>query len=146
MATTAAEWNAATDQVKADIAHQKFLQAGRELSREKKRMRIQDTLDKRTDVEIQRAETALQKDQLSLKGDQIQLQGSKDQLRYLTAKQTLQQRLWATELMSMEVNLAGSEAQLAELRNIAKTLQHQIKSYVPRNIFGNASDAAKPND
>lgn len=140
MALTVAEWNAKTEQVKAQIAEQKFLQAGRELKREKSRMRLQDIADKRLEVEVKRADIGLQKDTLALKGDQIQLQGAKDQLRYITAKQTLQQRLWATELMSMEVNLAGSEAKLAELRNVAKTLSHQVKTYVPKNIFGGATD------
>jgi hypothetical protein len=137
---TVAEWNAKTEQLRSEIAEQKYLQTGRELKREKSRMRLQDIADKRVEVEVKRADIGLQKDQLAMKGDQIQLQGAKDQLRYLTAKQTLQQRLWATELMGMEVNLAGSEAKLAELRNVAKTLSHQVESYVPKNIFGGASD------
>jgi hypothetical protein len=82
---------------------------------------------------------------LAMKGDQVQLQGQKDQLRYISAKQTLQQRLWATELMSMEVSLSGSEAKLDELRNVAKTLSHQVKSYIPKNIFGGATDGSPIN-
>jgi hypothetical protein len=57
----------------------------------------------------------------------------------------LQQRLWATELMSMEVSLSGSEAKLDELRNVAKTLSHQVKSYIPKNIFGGATDGSPIN-
>jgi hypothetical protein len=137
---TVAEWGAKTEAVKGQIAEQKYLQAGRELKRETSRMRLQDIADKRVEVEVQRAQVGLQKDTLALQGDKVQLAGAKDQLRYLTAKQTLQQRLWATELMSLEVNLAGSEAKLGELRNVAKTLSHQVKSYVPKNIFGGATD------
>lgn len=140
---TAAEWNAKTEAVRGQIAEQKYLQAGRELTREKQRMKLQDIADKALGVEIARAEIGLQSKQLGLQGDKIALAGAKDNLRYLTAKQTLQQRLWATELMSLEVNLAGSEAKLGELRNAAKTLNHQIKSYVPKNIFGGADGASK---
>jgi hypothetical protein len=138
---TVAEWNAKNETVKAQIAEQKFLQAGRELKRETSRMRLQDIADKRVEVEISRADVGLQKDVLALQGDKIQLAGAKDQVRYLGAKQTLQQRLWATELMSLEANLSGSEAKLAELRNVSKTLNQNLKSYVPKNIFGGAGDA-----
>ena len=141
---TAGEWNARTEQVKGQVAEQKYLQTGRELKREVGRMRLQDIADKRFEVEVKRADIGLQKDMLAMKGDQVQLQGQKDQLRYISAKQTLQQRLWATELMSMEVSLSGSEAKLDELRNVAKTLSQQVKSYIPKNIFGGASDANPP--
>ena len=143
---TAAEWNAKTDEVRGRIAEQKYLQATRELKRETGRMRLQDVADKRLEIEVQRAQVGLQKDTLALQGDKVQLAGAKDQLRYLTAKQTLQQRLWATELMAMEVNLSGSEAKLGELRNVAKTLSHQVKSYVPKNIFGAATDGTAKTD
>jgi len=142
-APTASEWNARTEQIRGQIAEQKYLQAGRELKRETSRMRLQDIADKSLEVEVSRAQIGLEKSKLALQGDKIQLQGSKDNLRYLTAKQTLQQRLWATELMSLEVNLAGSEAKLGELRNVAKTLSHQVKSYVPKNIFGGADGTSK---
>jgi hypothetical protein len=141
---TVAEWGAKTEAVKGQIAEQKYLQTGRELKREVGRMRLQDIADKRFEVEVQRAQVGLQKDQLALQGDKVQLAGAKDQLRYISAKQTLQQRLWATELMSMEVSLSGSEAKLDELRNVAKTLSQQVKSYIPKNIFGGASDANPP--
>jgi hypothetical protein len=141
--TTAAEWNAKTEQVRGQIAEQKYLQAGRELKREVSRMRLQDVADKVLGVEIARAEIGLESKKLALQGDKIGLQGSKDNLRYLTAKNTLQQRAWAVDLMSLEVNLAGSEAKLGELRNVAKTLSHQIKSYVPRDVFGGANGASK---
>ena len=146
MSQTAAEWNAATDRVKADIAREKYLQAGRELSREKRRMKLQDYADKRTEVDLQRADVALQKDVVSLKGDQIGLAGAKDKLRYLGARQQLEQRLLATELLTLEVDLAGSQAKLTELRNVAKTLNQEVRSYVPRNIFGGATDAPKQID
>jgi hypothetical protein len=140
---TAAEWNAKTEAVRGQIAEQKYLQAGRELTREKQRMKLQDIADKVLGVEIARAEIGLESKKLALQGDKIQLQDSKNNLRYLSAKSTLQQRLWATELMSLEVNLAGSEAKLGELRNVAKTLSHQVKSYVPKNIFGGADGTSK---
>jgi hypothetical protein len=142
-APTASEWNARTEQIRGQIAEQKYLQAGRELKRETSRMRLQDIADKSLEVEVSRAQIGLEKSKLALQGDKIQLQGSKDNLRYLAAKQTLQQRLWATELMSLEINLAGSEAKLGELRNVAKTLSHQVKSYVPKNIFGGADGTSK---
>ena len=142
---TVGEWNARTEQVKGQIAEQKYLQTGRELKREVGRMRLQDVADKRLEIEVKRADIGLQKDMLAMKGDQVQLQGQKDQLRYISAKQTLQQRLWATELMSMEVSLSGSEAKLDELRNVAKTLSHQVKSYIPKNIFGGATDGSPIN-
>ena len=138
-APTAAEWNAKTEAVRGQIAEQKYLQAGRELAREKQRMKLQDVADKVLGVEIARAEIGLESKKLALQNDKIGLQGAKDNLRYLTAKQTLQQRLWATELMSMEVNLSGSEAKLGELRNVAKTLSHQVKSYIPKDVFGGAN-------
>lgn len=134
------EWNAKTEVVKAEIAEQKYLQAGRQLTREKQRMKLEDIADKGLALDISRADIGLKAKQLALQGDHIQLQGAKDNLRYLTAKQTLQQRLWATELMSLEVNLSGSEAKLAELRGTAKTLNQTLKSYLPKNIFGEASD------
>ena len=40
----------------------------------------------------------------------------------------------------MEVNLSGSEAKLSELRNVAKTLSHQVKSYIPKDVFGGATN------
>ena len=138
-APTASEWNAKSEKLRGEIAEQKYLQAGRQLAREKQRMKLEDVADKVLGVEIARAEIGLQSKQLGLQADKIALQGSKDSLRYLAAKQTLQQRLWATELMSMEVNLAGSEAKLGELRNVSKTLNHPVKSYVPKNIFGGAT-------
>jgi hypothetical protein len=141
--TTAAEWNAKTEQIRGQIAEQKYLQAGREITREKQRMKLQDVADKVLGVEIARAEIGLESKKLALQGDKIGLQGAKDNLRYLAAKQTLQQRLWATELMSMEVNLSGSEAKLGELRNVAKTLSHQVKNYVPKDVFGGANGASK---
>jgi hypothetical protein len=134
-APTAAEWGARTEQIRGQIAEQKYLQVVRELKRETSRMRLQDIADKKLEIEVQRAQVGLQKDTLALQGDKIGLAGAKDNLRYLTAKQTLQQRLWATELMSMEVNLSGSEAKLGELRNVAKTLSHQVKSYIPKDVF-----------
>ena len=145
-APTASEWNAKSEKLRGEIAEQKYLQAGRQLAREKQRMKLEDVADKVLGVEIARAEIGLQSKQLGLQADKIALQGSKDSLRYLAAKQTLQQRLWATELMSMEVNLAGSEAKLGELRNVSKTLNHQIKSYVPKNIFGGGNDGASKID
>jgi hypothetical protein len=145
-APTASEWGARTEQIRGQIAEQKYLQTERELTREKQRMKLQDIADKVLGVEIARAEIGLESKKLALQGDKVQLQGAKDNLRYLTAKQTLQQRLWATELMSLEVNLSGSEAKLGELRNVAKTLSHQIKSYVPKNIFGGATDGTSKID
>ena len=142
--TTAAEWGAKTEAVKGEIAEQKYLQAGRQLKREKGRMKLEDVADKVLAVEVARAEIGLESKKLAMQGDKVQLAGAKDSLRYLTAKQTLQQRLWATELMSLEVNLAGSEAKLGELRNVAQTLSHQVKSYIPKNIFGAATDASPP--
>ena len=139
--TTASEWDARTEAIKSDIAHQRFLQAGRELSREKSRMRLQDIADRRLEVEVKRADVALQKDQLGLKGDQIGLAGARDKVRYLGAKQQIEQRLLATELLTLEVNLAGSQAKLTELRSIAKTLNHKVENFVPRNLFGGAADA-----
>ena len=138
-APTAAEWNARTEAVRGQIAEQKYLQTERELTREKQRMKLQDIADKVLGVEIARAEIGLESKKLALQGDRIGLQGAKDNLRYLAAKQTLQQRLWATELMSLEVNLAGSEAKLGELRNVAKTLNHQAKNYIPKDVFGGAN-------
>ena len=141
--TTAAEWNAKTEQVRGQIAEQKYLQAGRELKREVSRMRLQDVADKVLGVEIARAEIGLESKKLALQGDRIGLQGAKDNLRYLAAKNTLQQRAWAVDLMSLEVNLAGSEAKLGELRNVAKTLSHQVKSYIPKDVFGGVNGASK---
>jgi len=141
--TTPAEWNAKTEAARGQIAEQKYLQVVRELKRETSRMRLQDVADKKLEIEVQRAQVGLQKDTLALQGDKVALAGAKDNLRYLTAKNTLQQRAWAVDLMSLEVNLAGSEAKLGELRNVAKTLSHQIKSYVPRDVFGGANGASK---
>jgi hypothetical protein len=139
---TAQEWNAKTEALRGQIAEQKYRQTERELKRETRRMRLQDISDRSLEVDINRAETGLKKSELALKGDQIQLQGEKDKVRYLAAKQTLQQHLWASELSSMQVSLAASDAKLAELRNVAKTLNHRIQNHVPANLF----TATTPND
>ncbi|TVQ08169.1 MAG: hypothetical protein EA368_12390 [Leptolyngbya sp. DLM2.Bin27] len=132
---TVGEWNAKTEVVRGQIAEQKYIQATRQLSREKQKIKLEDIADNVLALDITRAEVGLESKKLSLQGDKIQLQGAKDSLRYLSAKQTLQQRLWATELTAMEVNLSGSEAKLQELRNIAQTLKQKVNSYVPRNLF-----------
>lgn len=132
---TVAEWSAKTEVVKSQIAEQKYIQATRQLDREKRRIKLEDVADKVLDVEIQRAEVGLQKVQLGLQADKIALQGERDKVRYLQAKATLQQRLWATELMQMEVSLAGSERKLQELKTVAQTLDHKVKAVLPANLF-----------
>lgn len=132
---TVAEINAQIECVRSQIAGEKLKQATRQLDREKRRVKLEDVADKVLDVEIQRAEVGLQKVQLGLQADKIALQGERDKVRYLQAKQTLQQRLWAVELMQMEVSLAGSERKLEELRTVAKTLDHKVKAVLPANLF-----------
>jgi len=132
---TVAEWNAKTEVVKGQIAEQKYLQATRQLSREKRRLALEDVADKVLETEIQRAEIGLESKKVALQGDKIALQSARDGLRYQTAKATLQQRLWATELMQMEVSLAGSERKLEELRNVAKELNHTVKAVLPKDLF-----------
>ena len=134
--TTAAEWNAKAEMVKAEIAQQKYNQANRQLSREKRRMALEDLSDKSLEVDISRAETALETSRQNLESDRLKLQGAKDGVRYLQAKNTLQQRLWATELMSLEVNLSQSEAKPTELKTVAQTLNQKLNSYIPTNVFG----------
>ncbi len=129
------EINAQIEVVKAQIAGEKLKQAHRQLDREKRRVKLEDIADKVLDVEIQRAEVGLESKKVALQGDKIALQSARDGLRYQTAKATLQQRLWATELMQMEVSLAGSERKLEELRNVAKTLDHKVKAVLPSNLF-----------
>ena len=134
--TTAAEWNAKTEVIKGQIAEQKYNQVTRQLSREKRRMALEDLSDKSLEVDISRAETALETNRHNLESDRLKLQGAKDGVRYLQAKNTLQQRLWATELMSLEVNLSQSEAKLTELKTVAQTLNQKLNSYIPTNVFG----------
>jgi hypothetical protein len=132
---TAAVWAAKTEIVKGQIAEQKYIQATRQLAREKRRIVLEDIADKSLEVDIQRAEVGLEDKRLGLQADKLKLQGSRDNLRYLAAKNTLSQRLMAVELMSMEVNLSQSEAKLSELKTVAQTLNQKLNSYIPRNIF-----------
>ena len=132
---TSVEWSAKTEVVKGQIAEQKYLQATRQLSREKRKLKLEDIADASLEIDIQRAEVGLESKKVALQGDKIALQSARDGLRYQTAKATLQQRLWATELMQMEVSLAGSERKLQELKTVAKTLDHTVKAVLPKNLF-----------
>ena len=132
---TVMEVNAQIEVVKSQIAGEKLKQAHRQLDREKRRMKLEDVADKSLELDVQRAEIGLESKKVALQGDKIALQSARDGLRYQTAKATLQQRLWATELMQMEVSLAGSERKLQELKTVAKTLDHTVKAVLPKNLF-----------
>ena len=132
---TSTEINAQIETVKAQIAAEKLNQARRQLDREKRRMALEDVADRNLAVEIQRAETNLESKKVALQADKIALRGERDRVRYLEAKNVINQRLMVTELQQLEINLAGSQRKLDELRNVAQTLDHKIEAVVPKNLF-----------
>jgi hypothetical protein len=133
-------WVAQTEAAKTEIAHQQFLRVDRQLQRAKREIRFEDIADKKQAIQIKKAETNLLSEAESLKAEQIGLKGAQNRTKYLSAKQGLENRIMATELLSIEVNLSTSEAKLADLRETAKILNRQLKTYIPRNLFGAATD------
>ncbi len=126
---TVAEWNAKTEQIKAQVAEQKYKQAERQLKREQQRTdKLEGIADKVLAVEINRAEIGLQVKQSDLEGDRLALAASKDKLSYTRAKHHLQQQQWRTELLTMQHNLAASEEGLRQLKTVAATLNHKLGS------------------
>ena len=126
---TVAEWNAKTEQIKAQVAEQKYKQAERQLKREQIRTdKLEGIADKVLAVEINRAEIGLQVKQSDMEGDRLALAASKDKLSYTRAKHQLQQQSWRIELMTMQHNLAASEEGLRQLKTVAATLNHKLGS------------------
>ncbi len=132
---TVSEWAAKTEVVKGQIAEQKYIQATRQLSREQKRIRLEDIADAALGIDIERASVGLESKKLGLQADKIALRGERDRVRYLEAKNVISQRLMAVELQQLEVNLSSSQRKLDELRNVAKTLDHKITPVLPKNLF-----------
>ena len=141
---TTTEINAQIETVKAQIAAEKLTQHRRQLDRAKRRIALEDIADRNLAVEIQRAEVGLESKKVALQGDKIALRGERDRVRYLEAKNVINQRLMATELQQLEINLASSQRKLEELRNVAQTLDHKVKAVLPRNLFSSSSGELRP--
>jgi hypothetical protein len=126
---TVAEWNAKTEQIKAQVAEQKYKQAERQLAREKQRTdKLEGIADKVLATEINRAEIGLQVKQSDLEGDRLALAASRDKVSYTRAKHQLQQAQWRVELTVMQHNLSASEEGLRQLKTVAATLNHKLGS------------------
>ena len=132
---TVMEVNAQIEVVKSQIAGEKLKQAHRQLSREQKRIKLEDVADAALSIDIERASVGLESKKLGLQADKIALRGERDRVRYLEAKNVINQRLMATELQQLEVNLSSSQRKLDELRTVAKTLDHKITPVLPKNLF-----------
>jgi hypothetical protein len=136
---TVAEWNAKTEQIKAQVAEQKYKQAERQLKREQQRTdKIEGIADQVLATEIKRAEIGLAVKQSDLEGDKLALAASKDKISYTRAKHHLQQQQWRTELLTMQHNLAASEEGLRQLKSVAATLNHKLGSG-PKLAFSSSS-------
>lgn len=129
------EINAQIEVVKSQIAGEKLKQAHRQLDREKRRIKLEDIADAALSIDIQRAEVGLESKKLGLQADKIGLRGERDRVRYLEAKNVINQRLMAVELQQLEVNLSSSQRKLDELRNVSATLQVKITPVLPKNLF-----------
>jgi exonuclease VII large subunit len=136
---TVAEWTAKTEQIKAQVAEQKYKQAERQLKREQQRTdKIEGIADQVLATEIKRAEIGLAVKQSDLEGDKLALAASKDKISYTRAKHHLQQQQWRTELLTMQHNLAASEEGLRQLKSVAATLNHKLGSG-PKLAFSSSS-------
>jgi hypothetical protein len=137
--TTAAEWNAKTEMIKAAIAEQKHSAADRQLQRERRRIALEDIADRVLDADIEVAKIGADQKAMAVDAARLALTAARDGLQYNRAKHQLQTRAWAVELSTIEAQLSGSEAKLSELRNVAATLQHKLATSDHGGLFGGAS-------
>ena len=137
--TTAAEWNAKTEIIKAAIAEQKHSAADRQLQRERRRIALEDIADRVLDADIEVAKIGADQKAMAVDAARLALTAARDGLQYNRAKHQLQTRAWAVELSTIEAQLSGSEAKLSELRNVAATLQHKLATSDHGGLFGGAS-------
>jgi|688.fasta_scaffold166419_6 hypothetical protein len=137
--TTAAEWNAKTEVLKAAIAEQKHSAVDRQLQRERRRIALEDIADRVLDADIEVAKIGADQKAMAVDAARLALTAARDGLQYNRAKHQLQTRAWAVELSTIEAQLSGSEAKLSELRNVAATLQHKLATSDHGGLFGGAS-------
>jgi hypothetical protein len=137
--TTAAEWTAKTEMIKAAIAEQKHSAADRQLQRERRRIALEDIADRVLDADIEVAKIGADQKTMAVDSARLALTAARDGLQYSRAKHQLQTRAWAVELSTIEAQLSGSEAKLSELRNVAATLQHKLANSDHGGLFGGAS-------
>jgi hypothetical protein len=137
--TTAAEWNAKTEIIKAAIAEQKHSAVDRQLQRERRRIALEDIADRVLDADIEVAKIGADQKAMAVDAARLALTAARDGLQYNRAKHQLQTRAWAVELSTIEAQLSGSEAKLSELRNVAATLQHKLATSDHGGLFGGAS-------
>jgi hypothetical protein len=142
---TVAEWNAKTEQIKAQVAEQKYKQVERQLKREQQRTdKLESIADQVLTTEIKRAEIGLAVKQSDMEGDRLALAASKDKVSYTRAKHQLQQAQWRVELTVMQHNLSASEEGLRQLKSVAQTLNHKL-SAGPKLAFSSSSSSNTSN-
>ena len=136
-----AESQAQIERVKAEISQEKLKQAERELSRERKRIQLQDREDRLLDLQIATKDKKIGQSEAGLQAENILLEQSRDRVKYLSGKRALQQNHWTIELQIDELELAGSQERLRQLKNASETLGHRLDNRISQRVLGGLSNA-----
>jgi hypothetical protein len=140
-----AESQAQIERVKAEISQEKLKQAERELSRERKRIQLQDREDRLLDLQIATKDKKIGQSEAGLQAENILLEQSRDRVKYLSGKRALQQNHWTIELQIDELELAGSQERLRQLKNASETLGHRLDNRISQRVLGGLSNAVSDN-
>jgi hypothetical protein len=139
------ESQAQIERVKAEISQEKLKQAERELSRERKRIQLQDREDWLLDLQITTKDKKIGQSEAGLQAENILLEQSRDRVKYLSGKRALQQNHWTIELQIDELELAGSQERLRQLKNASETLGHRLDNRISQRVLGGLSNAVSDN-
>lgn len=135
-----AEWNAQQERLRSEIAATKAEAVNRELTREKRKLKIQDFQDKLLDLEIVGAETSVKLKEIGVESDRTLLKTAQSRLKYLQGKHALTERGFQLDLQVQEAELAGSEEKLRQLRSVANTLSYNVGNTAAQKAFGGGSN------
>jgi hypothetical protein len=138
---SATEATARIERIKDEIAVEKLKQAERELSRERKRIALSDYDDQLLELQIRSKENKVSLAKTNLAADNILLEQSRDRVKYLTGKRALQQSNWAIDLQIDEIELAGSQERLRQLKSASETLGHRLDNRISQQVLGGLSNA-----
>lgn len=135
-----AEWNAEQERLRSEIAATKTEAVNRELTREKRKLKIQDFQDKLLDLEIVGAETSVKLKEIGVQSDKVLLKTAESRLKYLMGKHSLTERGFQLDLQVQEAELASSEEKLRQLRSVANTLSYNVANTAAQKAFGGSAN------
>lgn len=133
---SAVEWKAKEEKLNQKLAETKYKLKERKLDREQKKFRLEDLDDRLLDISVLDKETDVSIAEAKNKGKQILLEQAQNEVKYLAGKHTLQQHIWALDLATDELQIAGSKQRVEELRRAGKELGHNIDNRVSQRLGG----------